>query len=94
MPETDPAITPTCAHCGSDAVIPDAFLYPKDSGGGTGTLQLGLHRNPSALMLKQTERTDTRVQVCGDCGFVALFSTDARALWDAHVDRLSREFGA
>ena len=94
MPETDPSITPICTHCGSDAMIPDAFLYPKDSGGGTGTLQLGLHRYPDALMLKQTERTDTRVQVCGDCGFVALFSADAGALWAAHVDRLSREFGA
>lgn len=93
MPETDPAITPTCAHCGSDAVIPDVFLYDKE-GLGSPKLQVCLHRNPDALMLKQTERTDTRVQVCGDCGHVALFSTDARALWDAHVDRLSREFGA
>ena len=93
MPERDPAITPTCAQCGSDSVIPDAFLYPKDSGGGTGTLQLGLHRNPEALVLKQTERTDARVQVCGDCGFVALYSADAHALWSAYVDRLSRTFG-
>ena len=93
MPERDPSITPTCPNCGSDAVIPDAFLYDKDNMGSP-KLQTCVNRVPDALLMKRPERTDTRVQVCGDCGFVALFSADARALWAAHVDRLSREFGS
>ena len=92
MPETDPSITPTCPSCGSDSVVPDAFLYVKDM--GQATLQVGVNRAPDALIMKRPERTDARVQVCGDCGFVALFSADAHALWAAHVDRLSREFGS
>lgn len=91
MPETDPSITPTCTHCGSDSVVPDAFLYVKDV--GQATIQASVNRVPGALLMKRPERTDTRVQVCGDCGHVALFSTDAQALWAAHIDRLSREFG-
>ena len=91
MPETDPSITPTCTNCGSDAVIPDAFLYESME---EAEVQVGVYRNPDAMLMKRPERTRMRVQVCGDCGFVALFSTDARALWAAYVDRLSREFGA
>ena len=92
MPERDPSITPTCTHCGSDSMIPDAFLHVKDM--GQATVQVGLNRDPDALFMKRPERSGTRVQVCGDCGHVELYATDARALWAAHVDRLSREFGS
>ena len=93
MPETDPSITPTCTHCGSDAVIPDAYVYDRGDM-GTPAFQVGLNRNPDAVIMKRPERTDLRVRVCGDCGFVSLFAADAAALWAAHVDRLSRQFGA
>ncbi len=90
MAETD--LTPVCTRCGSDAVIPDAFLYVKDYT-ATPKIQVGVFRNPEAIFMKGPERTDLRMRVCGDCGLVEVESSDPRALWDAYVDRLSREFG-
>lgn len=92
MPETHPSITPRCPSCGSDALIPDAFLGVKDLATNA-RLQVGVFRKPDALVMKGPERSDTAVRVCGDCGFVSLFATDPAALWAAHVERLSREFG-
>lgn len=91
MPERDPSITPRCPSCGSDALVPDAFLTVKDWGSNV-ALQVGVFRKPEALMMKAPERTGTSLRVCGDCGFVTLFADDPHALWDAHVDRLSRRF--
>ncbi|MEM1115010.1 MAG: hypothetical protein AAF845_01445 [Bacteroidota bacterium] len=92
MPENDPAITPRCTRCGSDALIPDAFLYAE--GYGAAKLSVGVYRRPKAAMMKRPERTDMRVCVCGDCGFVEVEAAEPRKLWEAYVERLSREFGS
>ena len=91
MPER--LLIPTCVRCGSDAVIPDAFLGAKDLTSAL-RLQVGVYTKPEALMMKGPVRTDVRVQVCGDCGFIETFASDPRALWEAYVQRLSREFGS
>lgn len=92
MPETDPSITPRCPSCGSDAIIPDAFLTVKDMVSAA-KLLVGVYRKPDALMMKAPERVDADLRVCGDCGHVSLVASDPRRLWEAHVERLSREFG-
>jgi hypothetical protein len=91
MPERDPSITPRCPSCGSEALIPDATLAVKDLVTHA-KLQVGVYRKPDALVMKAPERTEAELRACGDCGFVSLFASDPAALWDAHVDRLSREF--
>ncbi|WP_420455262.1 hypothetical protein [Rubrivirga sp.] len=91
MPETDPALSPRCTRCGSDALIPDAFVYAE--GYGASKLSVGVNKRPEAMMMKQPVRTDLQVRVCGDCGFVEAQADDFRALWEAYVERLSREFG-
>ena len=68
-------------------MIPDAFLVAKDL--GTITVQVGVHRRPRALMLKQSETTNAELSVCGECGFVELRASDPDALWEAHLDRLA-----
>ena len=90
MPETDPRITLVCTRCGSDAVIPDAFLYLPEMGSGV-TLQVGVHRNPDAILLKRSETTAVQMRVCGDCGLIETESADPGALWSAYVDRLARQ---
>lgn len=91
MPETDPAVSPRCTRCGSDALIPDAFFYAE--GYGAAKASVGVFKNPGALMMKQPVRTDLRLRVCGDCGFVEAEAADFRLLWEAYAERLSREFG-
>ncbi|WP_412062544.1 hypothetical protein [Rubrivirga sp. IMCC45206] len=90
MPETDPTITPRCSRCGSDEMIPDAFLYAEGYGGPK--MSIGVNKNPKARVLKGPVRTPLRFKVCGDCGLVETEAEDPHALWEAHVERLTREF--
>ncbi|WP_412070515.1 hypothetical protein [Rubrivirga sp. IMCC43871] len=90
MPETDPTITPRCTRCGSDEMIPDAFLYAE--GYGAAKLAVGVNKNPTARVMKGPVRTPLRFKVCGDCGLVEAEAEDPHALWEAHVERLTREF--
>lgn len=89
MPETDPAITPRCTRCDSDAIIPDGHLYLADL--GSTRVQVGVERKPTAKVMKSPVRTDIQVRVCGDCGLVEVETADPHALWDAYVDRLARD---
>ncbi len=89
MPETSPAITPRCTRCNSDAVIPDAHVFVPDL--GSSRIQVGIERKPDARILKDPARTDVRVRICGDCGLVEVEADDPGYLWDAYVERLSRE---
>ena len=90
MPET--TLTPRCTRCGSDALVPDAFLRVADYVSDV-KLEAGVFTKPDALMMKGPVRTSVRVSVCGDCGFIEAEASEPRKLWDAYVDRLSRELG-
>ena len=87
MPETHADITPTCPACGSDAIVPDVRV----SYGGAYTTHVALDQAPDAPLRKQTVTVEASHRVCSDCGFVMLVAGDPRALWDAHVERLSRQ---
>ncbi len=95
MPETHRAITPHCVACGSDAVIPDVFLFDGRStvNGLTNRFGVGLHTDPGAMLRKKPATSRATYRVCGDCGFAMLFADDPQTLWDGHVERLSRELG-
>ena len=90
MPERSPAITPTCLKCGSDAMIPDVRVIEQTEDGRAAT-ELGLATKPDAVVFKGEVRVQTRAVVCGDCGFIELYAADPAELWDAHIDRLSRD---
>lgn len=90
MPETDPSISPRCTRCGSDAIIPDAFLYAE--GYGSAKLSVGVYKKPDAMVMKGPVRTTLQFRVCGDCGLIEAEADDFRALWAAYVERLAREF--
>lgn len=93
MPERSSDITPRCASCGSDALIPDAFLFDGKStvNGTTTAFGVGVYTVPDALLRKNPATSRASYRVCGACGFTMLFADDPRALWDGYVDRLSRD---
>ena len=93
MPERSPEFTPRCLKCGSDSVVPEARLLDRNENGARQPAEVGVQKNPGAWVFKDEVRVPTRVQVCGDCGFVEVYATDPHALWDAYVDRLARELG-
>ena len=84
---TDDALT--CLRCGSDSVIPDVRLLDRGHGDDRKPQELGVQKNPDALMLKGEVRSKTAAQACADCGFVAVFAVDAEALWQAHLERIA-----
>ena len=91
MPEHDPAITPRCLKCGSDAIVPDVLFLEKTNEGKRQPVQLAIRRKPNAWIFKDEVWQATQAQVCGDCGFVELYAPDPAALWDAHIDRLAND---
>ena len=90
MPER--SLTPACPRCGSDALIPDAFLGAKDLATAL-RLTVGVYTKPDALVLKGAVTSGVRVEVCGECGHIEAVAEEPGALWDAYVERLSRELG-
>ena len=88
MPEHDPDITPACARCGAQAMIPDASIVAK--GYGAMTPQISVNRNPEAKILKRPVTVDASVSVCGECGAVELRADEPHKLWEAYMEGLSR----
>jgi ribosomal protein L37E len=86
--------TPRCLRCGSDSVIPDARALAPDGGGSYYPLEVGVQKNPAALVLKGDVRSKTRAQVCADCGFAEVYAVDPEALWQAHLDRIANGWAA
>ena len=91
MPERQPEITPRCLKCGSDAVVPGVRVIDRGDGNSRRhPHEVGLATNPDAVLFKGEVRVATTARVCGDCGFVEVYATDPGAIWDAHIDRVSR----
>ncbi|WP_412062543.1 hypothetical protein [Rubrivirga sp. IMCC45206] len=89
MPETDPALSPRCTHCGSDAVIPDVFVVA-----GANTIpafNVGVYTRPDARVIKRPVLSEGGYRACGDCGFLMAFAAHPHTLWDAHIDRLAND---
>ena len=94
MPERSPEITPRCLKCGSDAMVPGVRVIDRGESNATRPQSVGLETKPDALLFKGEVRVETTAVVCGDCGFVEVYAADPYKLWDAHIDRLSRDLDA
>ncbi len=84
----------TCLRCGSDSVIPDVRPLARTESGSYTVFEVGVQKNPAALMLKGEVRSKTTAQVCADCGFVELTAADPEALWQAHLERIANGWTA
>ena len=79
-----------CLRCGSDSVIPDVRLIDVGEGDSRKPQEVGVQKNPDALLFKDEIRVQMQAQVCADCGFVEAYAVDPEALWQAHLDRIAR----
>lgn len=69
----------TCPRCGSDRVIPQARFV-----GAQPTTRLMVSEIPESPPWGGKYKTsDVCARVCGSCGFVETFATDAEGLWRA-----------
>ena len=72
-------------------MVPDVRVIDRGDQNMRQSTELGLETDPQALFFKDEVRIGTRAQVCGECGFVEVYAADPARLWDAYVDRLSRD---
>ena len=69
-----------CLRCGSDSAVPDVRLIDRGEADMRHIQEVGLQKNPEALVLKGEVRSKTRAQVCAVCGFVEVYAVDPEAL--------------
>ncbi len=84
----------TCLRCGSDSIIPDVRPVDRGEANARYVTEVGIVTNPAALMFKGEVRSETRAQVCADCGFVEVYAVDPEALWNAHLERVTNGWTA
>jgi hypothetical protein len=74
-----------CSRCGSDEVVPDAEVRDYDASSYRPLSVVVPLASPSGgLIKKASESGELRARVCGGCGAVELFTTNADALLAAH----------
>ena len=71
-----------CIQCGSDDIVTDVQILEQGHYGAMLNLRAGVHRNPTALVFKQTRFANVIGNACADCGFLmlAVSKLDARGL--------------
>ena len=77
--------TQPCARCASTNVVADAEVRDYDASSHRPlTVVVPLARPTGGLIKKTSESGEVRARVCGDCGAVELFTTQAAALAAAY----------
>ena len=71
-------------------MIPDARLLDRGDADARKPAEVGVVRNPEAVLFKGEVRAPLRAQICGECGYVELYAQNPGALWSAYLDRLQR----
>ena len=84
-----PADALRCLRCGSDSLIPDVRMIDRGDGNARAVQDVGVMKNPTAMLFKDEVRTPITARVCADCGTVDLTAADPDALWQAHLERVA-----
>ena len=79
MPRVD-----KCGKCGSSAVAQRAMVVTEVRGVDA-SLNLRQDAKPSALVFKNSARSEVHAFVCSACGYVEFYADDPKELYDAFV---------
>ncbi|HNU06269.1 MAG TPA: hypothetical protein PKO33_00805 [Pyrinomonadaceae bacterium] len=69
-----------CPECGSEKIVDKAKVLDQR---GTG-LRVSTDVFPDALVFKKRHHSDLIADVCGACGFTALYADEPDKLWAAY----------
>ncbi|OVE81039.1 hypothetical protein BVY04_04300 [bacterium M21] len=78
-----------CPKCHSTAVIPDVTVVDFGRSQFAGIMQLAFDRNPDAIVFKDRIRASISAWVCGDCGYIEMYTTTHTELLQAFQERLA-----
>jgi len=73
----------TCPKCGSPDIIPNVVIPDHYELGMANEMIMRISENPSAWIFKGTQKSTMRAWICGECGFVEMYVTQPRVLWEA-----------
>ncbi len=88
-----PDDTLRCLRCGSDSLIPDVRMIDRGDGNARTKQEVGVMKNPTAMLFKDEARTSITARVCADCGAVELTAVNPDVLWQAHLERVANGWG-
>lgn len=79
------ALSKRCPWCGSTKIIKRARVL--DTGQhGVGKVNVQVERNPDSLFFSGPTYGSLRARICGRCGYVQLFASNAPALYQAFLE--------
>ena len=73
-----------CPKCGSKERVPGVRVIDRGNyNGDAGDIQVGIYRQPSAVLFKGKVTTNLSAHVCAGCGFTELYASDPQAILSA-----------
>ncbi len=76
-----------CEKCKSDKIIPQAKVIDRGHGNGEMNLMVSVDEDPNAYFFKQRIRSEISAKVCGNCGFIELYTKDYEVLYNAYKNQ-------
>lgn len=74
-----------CLKCGSDKIIPNARILSKmDYGYYSGDVHVEVYKDPYAFLFKGAMQARLRAWICGDCGYVELYTERPGELYSVY----------
>ena len=60
-----------CLQCDSEDIVRNVEVFDQTAH-GAGNLSIGIHRNPDAMLFKNTKLAKIKGNVCASCGYLML----------------------
>ncbi len=73
-----------CPECESEKLIKNANVFGKYDGSDK-SLDVAIDKSPNALIFKERNYSTVRADVCADCGFIKMYATQPKVLWEAYL---------
>jgi hypothetical protein len=73
-----------CLNCTATTIIPNVSLRDDAGGYSAADHRITIERNPTALLKREPISAQTRVYICGTCGYIALFVETPARLYEAY----------
>ena len=76
-----------CPECDSERIIKDARAIDTGESYMNFRFQVAVDADPDALLFKSTVYSETKVEICADCGYIRFYAVSSRNLWSIYQTR-------
>lgn len=75
-----------CRECRSTRIMKDVRAGARNYESSYG-IEVIIHERPNWMIFKGAKFSTTKADVCADCGYVSIYATELKTLWDAYQKR-------